>query len=62
MTTLEFMQKQRNQALRNLVHSMDKPGVTEDEKRALQEKIEHYNVVIRVLEREGKGNAEKEIS
>ena len=50
MTTIDFMRKQKENALRNLMHSEYKTGVTDEEKRALREKFDHYATVVELLE------------
>ena len=49
MTTLEFMQKQRDKANKSLSNAMCKRGITQDEIDSLKEKVKHYDVVIDLL-------------
>lgn len=52
MTTLDYMKKQRHLATEHLHRAMSKPHTPEEEVWALQEKIRHYDYVIKLLEKE----------
>lgn len=52
MTTLEYMQKQRRLATEHLRRAMSKPHTPEEEIWALEEKLKHYDYVVKLLEKE----------
>ena len=54
MTTLDYMRKQRYLATEHLHRAISKPHTPEEEVWALQEKIRHYDYVVKLLEKEEK--------
>ena len=52
MTTLEYIQKQLRLATAHLNRAMSKPHTPEEEIWALEEKLKHYNHVVKLLEKE----------
>lgn len=51
-TALEFSKKCLAKARRNLDRAKVRPGVTKEELGALEEKITHFEEIVRLLERE----------